>query len=74
MTVRILNIAILLAALVLSAVLVKKFFFQPDQNTDYRIAANAILSMNGINWADSDRTVRITVFLRHKECTHLGDS
>lgn len=72
MTVRILNIAILLVALALSALLVKKFFFQPAaQNPDYRIAANAVLNVNGINWADSDRTVLLAL---GRDCKYCSDS
>jgi hypothetical protein len=41
MTLRLLNIAILLVAIVLSALLVKKFFFQPSQNSNYTIALDA---------------------------------
>jgi rhodanese-related sulfurtransferase len=71
MTVRVLNIAILLVALVLSALLVRKFFFQPTQNSDYKIATNARLSIKGINWADSDRTVLVAL---SKECKYCSDS
>jgi hypothetical protein len=52
MTIRFLNIAILVVAIVLSAVLVKKFFFRPAQNYDYQIARDASLVIKGINWAD----------------------
>lgn len=38
MTIRILNVAIVLVALALSALLVKKFFFQPPQSSDYQLA------------------------------------
>ena len=71
MTVRLLNVAILLAAIVLSALLVKKFFFQPVQNPDYRSATNAKLIINGINWADSDRTVLVAL---GKECKYCSES
>lgn len=71
MTVRILNIAILLVALALSSLLVKKFFFQPTQNSDYRIAPEARLTINGINWADSDRTVLLAL---SKECKYCSES
>ena len=71
MTLRILNIAILIVALVLSAVLVRKFFFQPAQKAEYRIATNATLIINGINWADSDRTVLVAL---SKECKYCAQS
>ncbi|HKY28623.1 MAG TPA: rhodanese-like domain-containing protein [Pyrinomonadaceae bacterium] len=71
MTARLLNIAILLAAIVLSALLVRKFFFQPAQNSNYRIATNATLIINGINWADSDRTLLIAL---GKECKYCSES
>ena len=71
MTVRILNIAVLLVALILSALLVRKFFFQPAQNYDYRIARDARLIISGINWADSERTVLIAL---GKECKYCSDS
>ena len=71
MTIRILNIAILLVALVLSALLVKKFFFQHAQDANYRLAANATLSIKGINWADSERTVLVALA---KECKYCSES
>jgi rhodanese-related sulfurtransferase len=71
MTVRILNIGILIVALVLSALLVKKFFFQPAQNSGYRLATDARLSINGINWAESDRTVLLALA---KECKYCSRS
>jgi len=71
MTVRVLNIAILVAAIVLSTLLVKKFFLQPTQNSNYRIATDARLIIKGINWADSDRTVLLAL---GKECRYCSDS
>ena len=71
MTVRILNLAVLIVALILSALLIKKYFFQPVQAPDYRIAANATLVINGINWADSDRTVLVALA---KECKYCSES
>ena len=72
MTVRILNIAIVVVALVLSVVLVRKFVFQPaQQNPNYRLTANAALRINGINWADSDRTVLLAL---SKECKYCSGS
>jgi rhodanese-related sulfurtransferase len=71
MTVRILNIAILVVAIVLSAFLVKKFFFKPAQNANYQIAANASLRINGINWADSEKTVLLAM---GKECKFCSES
>lgn len=71
MTIRILNIAILFVALALSALLVKTFLFQPAKNPNYRIAANASLTINGINWADADRTVLLAL---EKECKYCSES
>jgi rhodanese-related sulfurtransferase len=72
MTVRILNIAILLVAVVLSGLLVRKFFFQPaQQSPNYRLATNATLRINGINWADSDRTVLLAL---SKDCKYCSAS
>jgi rhodanese-related sulfurtransferase len=71
MTVRILNIAILLTAIVLSSFLVKKFFFPRAQNSDYVIAPDARLLINGINWADSDRTVLLAL---GKDCKYCSES
>ena len=71
MTIRILNIAILLVAVALSALLVKKFYFQPVQNSDYGIALDASLTIEGVNWADSERTVLIAL---GKECKFCSDS
>ena len=73
MTVRILNITILLVAVLLSALLVKKFFLTPAQNPDYRIAANAILRINGINWAESDRTVLVALGTECKYCSESAE-
>ena len=71
MTVRILNITILVVAIVLGALLVKKFFFQPAQRSDYQLAPDARLSINGINWADTDRTVLLAL---GKECRYCSES
>jgi rhodanese-related sulfurtransferase len=71
MTIRILNIAILVVAIVLSTVLVKKFFLPGAHNSDYRIAPDARLIINGINWADSERTVLVAL---GKECKYCSDS
>ena len=71
MTIRVLNIAILLAAVVLSVVLIKKYFFQLPQNSDYRLATNARLVIKGINWADSEQTVLLAL---GKECKFCSDS
>jgi len=71
MTIRILNIAVLVAAIVLSTVLVKKFYFPAAQNSDYRIAPDARLIINGINWADSERTVLLAL---GKECKYCSGS
>lgn len=70
MTVRILNIAILLVALALTGLLVRKFFFQP-QNPNYLLTTNARLRISGINWADSDRTVLVAL---SKECKYCSAS
>jgi rhodanese-related sulfurtransferase len=71
MTIRILNIAILLVAVILSAVLVKKLLFRSAHTDDYRIAANATLIMEGVNWADSERTVLLAL---QKECKYCSES
>lgn len=71
MTIRILNIAILVAAIVLSTVLVKKYFLPASHNSDYRIAPDARLIINGINWADSERTVLVAL---GKECKYCSES
>lgn len=72
MIIRILNIAIVLVALVLSGLLVRKFFFQPSaQSSNYQLTANAKLRIDGINWADSDRTVLLAL---SKECKYCSGS
>src|SRR5688500_19919323 len=71
MSVRILNIAILVVALVLSAFLVKRFFFKPAQDSHYQIAADAKLIINGLNCSDSDRTVLLAL---GKECKYCSES
>ena len=71
MSIRILNIAILLVAVILTAVLVKKFFFQPAQNSDYGIAPDARLNIDGVNWADSERTVLLAL---GRDCKFCSDS
>ncbi len=73
MTIRILNIAILLVAFVLSALLVKKFFFQPAPDANYRLAANANLSIDGVNWADTERTVLIALARECKYCSQSAE-
>jgi rhodanese-related sulfurtransferase len=70
-TVRFLNIAILLVALVLSGLLVRKFFFNPTPSPNYQLTTNAKLRINGINWADSDRTVLLAL---SKECKYCSKS
>ena len=71
MTIRILNIAILVVAITLCALFVKKYFFQPTQNYDYAIAPDARLFINGINWADSERTVLVAL---SKDCRYCSSS
>lgn len=71
MTTRILNVAILVVAIVLCGVLVKKFYFQSAQTSDSAIAPNSKLSINGINWADSERTVLVAL---RKECKYCSAS
>ena len=72
MTIRILNIAIVLVALVLSGLLVRKFFFQRSpQSPNYQLTTNAKLRVNGINWADSDRTLLLAL---SKECKYCSAS
>ena len=73
MTTRILNIAILVVVLILSTLLVRKFFFQPSEDTDYRIAADATLRINGINWADSEQTVLVALAKECKYCTESAE-
>ena len=71
MTIRILNISILVVAVVLSTLLVKKFFFQRAQTYNYGIAPDARLIINGINWSDSERTVLVAL---SKDCKYCADS
>ena len=71
MTIRILNVAILVVAIILCAVLVKNFFFHSAQNSEYTVASNATLSIDGINWADSERTVLVAL---KKECKYCSAS
>ena len=72
MTIRILNIAIVLVALVLSGLLVRKFFFQRSaQSPGYLLTTNAKLRISGINWADSERTVLLVL---SKECKYCSGS
>lgn len=72
MTIRILNIAILLVALALSGLLVRKLFFQPGpQSPNYLLTTNATLRIEGINWADSDRTLLLAL---SKECKYCSAS
>ena len=72
MTIRILNIAIVVVALVLSTLLIRKFFFQPaQQSPNYQLSTNATLRIEGINWADSDRTVLLAL---SKDCKYCSGS
>jgi rhodanese-related sulfurtransferase len=70
-TLRILNIAILLVALVLSGLLVKKFFFQSAQTPNYQLTTSAKLRIDGFNWADSERTILLAL---SKECKYCSGS
>ena len=72
MTIRILNIAIVLVALVLSGLLVRKFFFQRSApGSNYVLTTNAAIRISGINWADSDRTLLLAL---SKECKYCSSS
>ena len=71
MTLRILNIAILLVALVLSGLLVKKFFFEPSGGPNYQLTTSAKLRISGINWTDSERTILLAL---SKECKYCSGS
>jgi rhodanese-related sulfurtransferase len=71
MAVRILNISILVVALILSALLVRKFWFQPAHNPEYRVATNATLVIDGIDWSDSERTVLVALA---RECKYCAES
>lgn len=71
MFVRILNVAILAVALTLSAFLVKRFSLKPAQDSNYQIATDARLVINGVNWSDSDRTVLVAMA---KDCKFCSDS
>jgi rhodanese-related sulfurtransferase len=73
MTIRILNVAILVVALILSTLLARKFLLQPSENTDYRIAADATLKISGINWADSEQTVLVALAKECKYCTESAE-
>ncbi len=74
MTVRILNIAILVVAVLLSALLVKKFFFNPaQQSPNYQLSTNSSLRIEGINWADSDRTVLLALSKDCKYCSQNAE-
>jgi rhodanese-related sulfurtransferase len=71
-TIRILNIAILVVSVVLCGLLVWKFFFQPAaQNPNYQLTANDKLLIEGIDWADSERTVLLAL---SKECKYCSGS
>ena len=72
MAIRILNIAIVLVALVLSGLLVRKFFFQRSApGPSYLLTTNAAIRISGLNWADSDRTVLLAL---SKECKYCSGS
>lgn len=72
MSVRLLNIAILLAALVLSGLLVRKFYLNPaPQDQKNQLTTSATLRIEGIRWADSDRTVLLAL---SKDCKYCSQS
>lgn len=72
MIIRILNIVIVLVALVLSGLLVRKFFFERSApGPNYQLTTDAKLRIDGINWADSDRTVLLAL---SKECKYCSGS
>ena len=72
MTIRVLNIAIVLVALVLSGLLVKNFFFQPH-TPNYQLTTNAKLHISGIDWADADQTVLLALSKECKYCSGTAE-
>ena len=59
-------------ALVLAGLLVRKFLFPPSaQSPNYQLTANAKLRIDGINWAESERTVLLAL---SKECKYCSRS
>ena len=72
MTTRILNIAILLVAVVLSGLLIWKYFLAPPAQTpNYQLAKDAQLRIDGVDWTDSERTVLLAL---SKECKYCSGS
>jgi rhodanese-related sulfurtransferase len=66
---RILSVAIALVTLFLVGVLVKKFFWDRSPRYDYALAPNSKLSIDGIDWAKTDRTILLALGTDCKYCT-----
>lgn len=66
---RILNATIILIALFLCGVLVKKSFFDRAASYDYGLAPHAKLTIDGIDWTKTDRTILVALGTDCKYCT-----
>lgn len=53
----------------LSFVTVRKYYFQPTENSAYKIAPEARLRIDGVNWTDSERTVLVALAKDCKYCS-----
>jgi hypothetical protein len=70
------NIAIIVVALLLGAVLVKKYMFPSEQATaspDLRIQRGTQLSIPGVDWAQSNQTLLLVVSDTCHFCTDSAD-
>lgn len=68
---RLLNAAIIVAAVFLLGLLAKKLFWERPPDHNYRIATNARLAIKDIDWTKADRTVLIAL---GNECKYCADS
>ena len=68
---RLLNAAIIVAAVFLLGVLAKKLFWDQPPDHNYRIATNARLAIKDVDWTKTDRTLLIAL---GKECKYCAES
>jgi hypothetical protein len=65
------NIAIILVALLLGAVTVKKFLLSPTPQTPHEISAGTMVSLPGVDWGVQGKTL---VFALQKGCHFCSES
>lgn len=66
---RVLNVVIVLVALFLCGLVAKILLFDRPANYDYAIAPHAKLSIDGVDWTKTDRTILVALGKGCKYCT-----